>query len=109
MLWERDRQIRGHKKALGYLEAVAQAIHAISDSTRSPEAIWGSPTPAEWDHVKMAREHSNDYARRQVRVALRNMKYFKMNVPSRLGSDPPQDRHVRSRSFVSGPRSTLTT
>ena len=52
---------------------------------------------------------SNDYARRQVRVALRNMKYFKMNVPSRLGSDPPQDRHVRSRSFVSGPRSTLTT
>jgi hypothetical protein len=33
-LWERDRQIRGRKKALGYLEAVAQATHAISDSTR---------------------------------------------------------------------------
>jgi hypothetical protein len=35
-------------------EAVATAIHAIADSKRSPEAIWEDPTPAEWDHVKMA-------------------------------------------------------
>ena len=34
--------------------AVAAAIHAISDSRRSPEAIWEAPTPAEWDHVCMA-------------------------------------------------------
>lgn len=34
--------------------AVAVAIHAISDSTRSPEAIWEAPTSAEWDHVIMA-------------------------------------------------------
>lgn len=34
--------------------AVAVAIHAIADSKRSPEAIWESPTPAEWDHVQMA-------------------------------------------------------
>jgi hypothetical protein len=36
--------------------AVAMAIHAIADSKRSPEAIWTDPTPAEWDHVKMAVE-----------------------------------------------------
>jgi hypothetical protein len=36
--------------------AVAMAIHAITDSTRSAEAIWESPTPAEWDHVTMAVE-----------------------------------------------------
>ncbi|MFP4539124.1 MAG: hypothetical protein ACLFPA_12585 [Dichotomicrobium sp.] len=36
--------------------AVATAIHAISDSTRSPEAIWEAPTDAEFDHVKMAVE-----------------------------------------------------
>ena len=34
--------------------AVATAIHAISDSRRTPEVIWDSPTPAEWDHVCMA-------------------------------------------------------
>ena len=36
--------------------AVATAIHAIADSRRTPEAIWEAPTPAEWDHVKMAVE-----------------------------------------------------
>jgi hypothetical protein len=36
--------------------AVATAIHAIADASRSPEAIWEAPTPAEWDHVKMAVE-----------------------------------------------------
>lgn len=36
--------------------AVATAIHAISDASRSPEAIWEAPTPAEWDHVCMAVE-----------------------------------------------------
>ncbi|AZB63849.1 hypothetical protein EBL87_08910 [Cereibacter sphaeroides] len=34
--------------------AVATAIHAISDETRTPEAIWEAPTAAEWDHVTMA-------------------------------------------------------
>ena len=33
---------------------VAVAIHAIADSTRSPEAIWEAPTSAEFDHVRMA-------------------------------------------------------
>ena len=33
---------------------VAMAIHAISDSNRSPEAIWESPTESEWDHVAIA-------------------------------------------------------
>ena len=37
-------------------QAVAVAIHAISHSSRSPEAIWGAPTTAEWDHVTMAVE-----------------------------------------------------
>ena len=36
--------------------AVARAIHAIADDKRSPEAIWEAPTPAEWDHVRMAVE-----------------------------------------------------
>jgi hypothetical protein len=36
--------------------AVATAIHAISDSRRSPEAIWEAPTPAEWDNVTSAVE-----------------------------------------------------
>ena len=36
--------------------AVAAAIHAISTSKRSPEAIWTEPTGAEWDHVAMAVE-----------------------------------------------------
>jgi hypothetical protein len=36
--------------------AVATAIHAISGPTRTPEAIWESPTPAEIDHVAMAVE-----------------------------------------------------
>lgn len=36
--------------------AVATAIHAISDSKRSPDSIWESPTPAEIDHIKMAVE-----------------------------------------------------
>lgn len=34
--------------------AVAVAIHAIADASRSPEAIWEAPTAAEWDHVTMA-------------------------------------------------------
>jgi hypothetical protein len=34
--------------------AVAAAIHAISDSARSPEAIWEGPTEAECQHVTMA-------------------------------------------------------
>lgn len=34
--------------------AVASAIHAIADDRRSAEAIWDSPTQAEWDHVRMA-------------------------------------------------------
>jgi hypothetical protein len=37
--------------------AVAMAIHAISDSRRSPEAIWEAPTKDEWDHVAMAVEN----------------------------------------------------
>ncbi len=40
--------------------AVAVAIHAIADDKRSPEAIWEDPTPAEWDHVRMA---VNEYVR----------------------------------------------
>lgn len=36
--------------------AVAAAIHAISDSTRSPQAIWEAPTRAEVDAVKSAVE-----------------------------------------------------
>jgi hypothetical protein len=31
--------------------AVAMAIHAISDTTRSPDDIWEDPTPTEWDSV----------------------------------------------------------
>jgi hypothetical protein len=34
--------------------AVAMAIHAISDTTRSPQTIWDDPTPTEWEHVAMA-------------------------------------------------------
>ena len=34
--------------------AVAMAIHAIADSTRSPEAIWEAPTKAERSHVATA-------------------------------------------------------
>jgi len=34
--------------------ASAVAIHAIADNRRTAEAIWEAPTPAEWDHVKMA-------------------------------------------------------
>lgn len=34
--------------------AVAVAIHAISDKSRSAQAIWEAPTPAEWDHITMA-------------------------------------------------------
>ena len=37
-------------------EAVATAIHAIADSSRTPEAIWEAPTAAELDHVRMAVE-----------------------------------------------------
>jgi hypothetical protein len=36
--------------------AVATAIHAISDSARSPEQIWEWPTFAEEDHIYMAME-----------------------------------------------------
>lgn len=35
---------------------VAVAIHAISSHDRTPQAIWESPTQAEWDHVCMAVE-----------------------------------------------------
>ena len=45
--------------------AVATAIHAISDSRRSPEAIWEDPTQAEVDHVTMAVEsyiNSGDFS-----------------------------------------------
>lgn len=35
-------------------EAVATAIHAIAGTSRSPDAIWEDPTPAEWDQVVMA-------------------------------------------------------
>ena len=38
-------------------DAVAMALHAIADSTRSAEAIWDMPTPAECDHVEMAVEN----------------------------------------------------
>ena len=30
------------------------AIHAISGSKRSPEEIWGAPSPDEWCHVEIA-------------------------------------------------------
>ncbi len=36
--------------------AVATAIHAIADDSRSAEAIWEAPTSAEWDNVQMAVE-----------------------------------------------------
>jgi hypothetical protein len=36
--------------------AVAVAIHAISDSKRSPEAIWEAPTSTEFDVVANAVE-----------------------------------------------------
>lgn len=43
--------------------AVAAAIHAVADSTRSPDAIWRDPTAAEVDHITMAvqeyREHGD--------------------------------------------------
>jgi hypothetical protein len=35
-------------------EVVALGIHAISDSSRTPEQIWEAPTNAEFDHVVMA-------------------------------------------------------
>ena len=37
--------------------AVAVAIHAIASHDRTPEAIWGAPTGAEYDHVAMAVEN----------------------------------------------------
>lgn len=37
--------------------AVAMAIHAISDSSRSPQAIWEAPTENEYDHIVMAVEN----------------------------------------------------
>jgi hypothetical protein len=36
--------------------AVANAIFAIADSSRTAESIWENPTSAEWDHVVMAVE-----------------------------------------------------
>jgi len=36
--------------------AVATAIHAIADSTRTADRIWEDPSPAECDRVKMAVE-----------------------------------------------------
>ena len=35
-------------------EIVAAAIHAIASHDRTPDAIWDSPTAAEWDHVVIA-------------------------------------------------------
>lgn len=35
-------------------KAVAAAIHAIADRSRSAQAIWEAPTAAETDHIKMA-------------------------------------------------------
>lgn len=40
--------------------AVAMAIHAIADTSRTPEQIWEDPTPAEWNHVTMAVENYID-------------------------------------------------
>ena len=40
---------------------VAVAIHAISDASRSAEAIWDDPTPAECDHVCMAVQEYVDH------------------------------------------------
>lgn len=34
--------------------AVAMAIHALADDSRSAQDIWAEPTPAESDHVAMA-------------------------------------------------------
>lgn len=34
--------------------AVGYAIHAISDSSRTPNQIWEAPTNAEYEHVTMA-------------------------------------------------------
>ena len=45
--------------------AVAVAIHAIADASRSPEDIWSDPTPPEFEHVCMAVEEyvvHGDYA-----------------------------------------------
>ncbi len=53
--------------------AVAMAIHAISDSSRSPEAIWEAPTPAEWDHVCMAVE---EYVKRGLFPAEDDGRYY---------------------------------
>lgn len=33
---------------------VAVAIHAIADTSRTPEDIWHDPTAAEYDHICMA-------------------------------------------------------
>jgi hypothetical protein len=35
-------------------DAVAMAIHAISDNSRSPHEIWEAPTEAEYDNVALA-------------------------------------------------------
>ena len=46
--------------------AVATAIFAIADTSRTPEAIWEAPTAAEFDHVTMAVEEylrHGDFAR----------------------------------------------
>ncbi|WP_457798084.1 hypothetical protein [Methylocystis sp. S23] len=37
--------------------AVASAIFAIADKSRTAEEIWAEPTPAEIDHIKMAIEN----------------------------------------------------
>lgn len=36
--------------------AVATAIHAIADGSRSADEIWEAPTSEEWDHVAVAVE-----------------------------------------------------
>jgi len=40
--------------------AVAMAIHAIADSSRTADDIWEEPTIAEFDHVIMAVGHYVD-------------------------------------------------
>lgn len=49
---------QGWAEARGISMALALAIHAVADSTRTADAIYENPTPAEIDHVNMAmQEH----------------------------------------------------
>lgn len=44
----------GWAKSRNTHPGIAAAIHAIADSTRSPEAIWEEPTLTEVGHVTLA-------------------------------------------------------